>query len=218
MEYWPLVEKSSPDMIAITTAAATMVTAVGTLAIAAITAIMVWATNRMAKVSERTLKAGATPQVVAYLQAHLHDHIVPDVAVVLENIGQGTAQNVIYGINFEDEASRQIAKKYSITNDTGVKIDFMSQGARREIFLGATHELYDKEAALQIIAPFKVTVQYENLEGKQCGEESFVLDVLAFLGAGGQAKSSLVDIQASLRSLPKIEQHLEKLTKSLLTK
>lgn len=208
MDYWPLVEKSSCDITAI----ATMVTAGATMAVAFATAVMVRATNRMAKVSELTLKAGTTPQVIAYLKDHFHDRLVPDVTVVLENIGQGAAQNITYRMIFEDEAGKKLAEKNFIVNRTDLKIDFLPQGAKREMMLGKIDELYDQNTKVIKITPFSITVQYENLEGQQHREESFKLDVRGFEGMGGVQVSSLVKIDESLQSLPKIEQHLGKLT------
>lgn len=192
-----------------TTAIATVVTAAGTLAIAVVTALMVRATKRMAEVSERTLKAGATPQVIAYLQAHFHDNIVPSVTMVLENVGQGTAQNVLYRLHIEDEAGQNFAKKYFIANKKDLKIDFLPAGVKREMTLGSTAELYDPSNESSAMAPFSVTVQYENLNGEHFGIQTFKLDMSDFEGTGGVENSAIVDIQKSLRSLPKIEQHLK---------
>ena len=202
MEYLPLIERCLPA-----------ITAVATMAMAVATVVLVRATHRIAKVSERTLKAGTTPQVVAYLERHFHDHIVPDVTIVLENTGQGTAQNVKYKVNFEDEGGKKIAKKYFIANKTDLKIDFMPQGTKREMTLGSTVDLYDKStgsANSANIAPFNVTVQYENLEGKQYRGRVFTLDIDDFEGTGGVETTSLVDLERSLRSLPKIERHIER--------
>ena len=203
MEYLPLIERWLPA-----------ITAVATMVMAVATAVLVWATYRIAKVSERTLKAGTTPQVVAYLEGHFHDHIVPDITIVLENIGQGAAQNVKYEMNFEDEGGKKIAKKYFIANKTDLKIDFMPQGAKREMTLGSTVELYDKSTGSANIAPFSVTIQYENLEGKQYRDRFFTLDVDDFEGKGGVETNSLVDIEKSLRSLSNIERHIERLARN----
>ena len=212
MEYWPLVEKSSYDMTAI----ATVATAVTTLVVAVVTALMVRATNRIAKVSERTLKAGTTPQVIAYLKNHFHDRLVPDVTVVLENVGQGTAQNVRYQMNFEDEAGQQNANRHFIANRTELRIDFLPQGAKRETMLGRTDELYDASTDSVTIAPFRVTVWYENLEGEPQGEQFFTLDVRDFADIGGEQISSLVSIGQSFQNIERhiqnIEQHLGGLT------
>ena len=187
------------------------VTAVATLVIAIATWVNVRASNRIAKASELTLKAGITPQVVAYLEGHFHDHIVPDVTIVLENIGQGAAQNVKYTIHFEDEAGKKLAKKYFLSNKTDLTIDFMPQGAKREMTLGSTEELHNRDTGLATIAPFRVTVQYENVEGTHYGPRSFPLDVRDFDGTGGVETSSIVVIEKSLKALPKIEQQLQKL-------
>ena len=191
------------------TALATTITAIGTLAIVVVTALMVKATNRMAKVSELTLKAGTTPQVIAYLQDHLHDILVPIVTVVVENVGHGTAQNVIYHLHIGDEAGQELAKKYHFANKKDMKMDFLPTGVKREMTLGSTTALYDRDRESPAMAPFTVTVQYENLNGEQFGPQTFLLDLKQFEDRGGVAKSSLVDIEKSLRSLPKIERLIE---------
>ena len=193
------------------TALATIIIAIGTLAIVVVTACMVKATNRMAKVSELTLKAGTTPQVIAYLQDHFHDTLVPMVTVVMENVGHGTAQNVLYRLHIEDEAGQELAKKYHFANKKDMKMNFLPTGVKREMTLGPTAELYDPDSDSPTVAKFTVTVQYENLNGEQFGPQTFLLDLNQFEGSGGVAKSSLVDIEESLRSLPKIEQLIKKI-------
>ena len=193
------------------TALATIITAIGTLAIVFVTACMVKATARMAKVSELTLKAGTTPQVIAYLQDHFHDTLVPIVTVVVENIGHGTAQNVLYQLRIEDEAGQKLAKKYFFANKKDMKMNFLPAGVKREMTLGSTAKLYDPDSDSPIVAPFTVTVQYENLNGEQFGPQTFLLDLNQFEGSGGVPNSSLVDIEKSLQSLPKIEQLIEKI-------
>ena len=195
------------------TAIATTVTAFGTLAIFVVTALMVQATKRMAKVSELTLKAGTTPQVIAYLQDHFHDSIVPLVTVTLENIGHGSAQNVIYRLDIEDEGGQEIARRYFIANRKNMKMDFMPAGAKREITLDSTANLYDPDKESSLMAPFTVTVQYENLNGEKFETKTFTLDLDDFEGRGGVAKSSVVDIEKSLRSLPEIKRLMERLVR-----
>ena len=189
MDYWSLIEGGIPT-----------ITAVSTL-------VMALATYRIARVSARTLKAGTTPQVVAYLEKHFHDHIVPLVTIVLENIGQGVAQNVIYQMHFEDEAGQQQAKNLLLANKKDLTIDFLPQGAKREMTLGSTADLYDQDAQSSVVGPFRITVQYENVAGKRYKERVFTLDPSDFDGTGGEGTSALVDIQTSLR---KIERHLKR--------
>lgn len=208
MDYWPLVEKWSYDITAI----ATIITAAATIAVAIATAVMVRATKKIARVSQQTLKAGTTPQVVAYLKDHFHDRFVPEVTVVIENLGQGAAQNVKYKMNFEDEESKKLAKKNFIANKTGLKIDFLPQGAKREMMFSTMNDLYDEKTEKIKIPSFSVTVQYENLEGEPQGEQSFTLNVRDFEGIGGMQVSSLMKIAEALQSLPEIEQQLGKLT------
>ena len=69
--------------------------------------------------------------------------------------------------------------------------------------------MYDSDVDAPAIDPFEVTIQYENLEGKQYKKQSFTLDSSDFEGAGGEAKSSIVDIEKSLRSVPQIEHLLQ---------
>ena len=208
MDYWPLVEKWSYDITAI----ATIITAAATIAVAIATAVMVRATKKIARVSQQTLKAGTTPQVVAYLKDHFHDRFVPEVTVVIENLGQGAAQNVKYKMNFEDEESKKLAKKNFIANKTGLKIDFLPQGAKREMMFSTMNDLYDEKTEKIKIPSFSVTVQYENLEGEPQGEQSFTLNVRDFEGIGGMQVSSLMKIAEALQSLPEIEQQLGTLT------
>jgi len=200
-----------PEFLDMTTLA-TLLTAVGTLAIAIVTALMVRATKRMAEVSERTLKASTTPQVIAYLQDHFHDIMVPCFTVVLENIGHGTAQKVYYHLHIEDEAGQEFAKKYYLAYKKDMKIEFLPAGAKREMMLGSTNELYDPEVESSAMTPFSVTVQYEDLNGEPF-REHFTLNLNDFEGRGGVAKSSLVDIEKSLRSLPEIKKLVEKLAR-----
>ncbi len=187
MDDWSLLEGSIQT-----------ITAVSTL-------VMAVATYTIARVSARTLKAGTTPQVVAYLEKHFHDHIVPLITIVLENVGQGVAQNVVYQLHFEDDAGQQQAKKLFLANKKALKMDFLSPGARREMTLGSTSDLYDQGAESSVVGPFCVTVQYENLAGKRYKEQTFTLDPSDFEGTGGEGTSPFVDIQSSLR---KIEKHL----------
>ena len=63
------------------------------------------------------------------------------------------------------------------------------------------------------MAPFSVTVLYENLNGEEF-RKTFMLDLNNFEGRGAVAKSSLVDIEKSLRSLPEIKRLVERLTKN----
>ncbi len=173
------------------------------------TLFMAIASYRIARLTAQTLKVGATPQVVAYLQKHFHDSIVPLVTIAIANIGQGVAQNIRYQLRFEDEAGQQQAKRFHIANKADLKIDFLPAGEKIEIALGGTLNLYDSDADAPTIDPFEVTVQYENLEGKQYKKQSFTLDLSDFKDSGGAAKSSIVDIEKSLRSVPKIEHLLQ---------
>ena len=195
------------------TAFATIITAFGTLGILAVSALMVRATNRMAKVSELTLKAGTTPQVVAYLQDHFHDSVAAYIAVVIENIGHGAAQNVVYRLDMEDREGQVLAREHNLANKQDVKIDFLPTGVKREMILGSTPQLYDSERDAAVLAPFKVTIHYENLNGEKFGPQTFTLDTNDFADRGSVAKSSIVDIETSLRSLPEIKSLMEKFTK-----
>ncbi len=189
------------------------ITAAATVVIA-IMACLTWRVTRTLSQENRLLrKAGTEPKVVAYLTPKLGSY-VPHVDLVVANIGQGPAQNVVYRIEAKEENFKQYNVQF-LKNNSQPMIAFLPQGERISVVFG-TRDLFGQrgsefESYKSPFPPFNVTVSYQNLEGKSY-TNTHLLDVSNFANMGGTLVSPEYVIAEALK---KVERHMYKLTKNL---
>ena len=147
------------------------VTAIATLIIAGSAIISVWISKELAKENRLLRKASTEPEVAAFLKPDSRrNHAV---YLVLANVGQGPAKNVLFTIRASraDFESHQVSSV--LPTDAAVKAaSFLPQGDSIESFFGMS-PILSKQTPLQ---PFEVLVTYEDLKGTS-SEATYRLDV-----------------------------------------
>ena len=177
------------------------ITIISTIAIAISAVITVSLTWRLTRDNRNLAKAGAEPEVVAYLGS---DPFQPYTNFVIANVGRGPAKNVEFEFDLEESHYNRIVLK----NEPDRKPHgFLLQGERREIPFGDRRLFGDGEdREKNALRPFQVAVKWKNLRGKEF-DATYILDVRQFLGI--PPTSSLFD------PLSKIANSLTKIEKSL---
>ena len=188
------------------------VTAVATVVIAFSAVFTAIVTRMLARENRLLRKAGTEPKVVAYLTPELGRH-VPLINLNVANIGQGPAQNVVYSIDAEENDFEEYNVLF-LKHNAQPMIAFLPQGERIRAILG-TDELLgyngtgnERSPVKPPLPPFKVTVCYENLEGKSY-KNTHLLDVSNFANMGGPAVAPEHVIAETLKN---IEEHVKKLS------
>ena len=147
------------------------VTAIATLIIAGSAIISVWISKELAKENRLLRKASTEPEVAAFLKPDSRrNHAV---YLVLANVGQGPAKNVLFTIRASraDFESHQVSSM--LPTDAAVKAaSFLPQGDSSESFFGMS-PILSEQPPLQ---PFEVLVTYEDLKGTS-SEATYRLDV-----------------------------------------
>ena len=166
---------------------AASIQALATIGLIFATAVLCYATTKMARSSNTTSEAtklladesrrlredAKKPQMSAKLKP-LAEH-GDFVQLVLNNLGQGAALNV----KFRLEGDEEDFKSHEMTSVRGglSPINFMSQGESDICELGAGRTLF----ADPPMKPFSVVINYEDVDG-QSYEKRIVLDVKQFDG------------------------------------
>ena len=183
---------------------AALVTAAATFAIAALTFVL-------ARENKKLSKAGTEPEIAAYLAPG------PDgngaVNFVLANIGQGPALNVKFSLECdEDDFSNHDVKIQNSPDRSAMTI--IPQGEKISVLFGVSFVLYgnDNPNSDQILKPFKVITNYEDLRGKRHVSVNEI-DITQYSGLRGlMAKPANREIADNLK---KIEQHLAKISRQV---
>ena len=179
------------------------------VSIAVFTMLMVVVTILLYQEYRLLRKAGTEPKVLAYLKPELGSYIA-HVNLVVANLGQVPAVNVVYRINAEQENFKRYDVPF-LNHDAKVRVGCLPQGEQICVLLG-THTLLGLQPdesgkmcqARPPMPPFKVTVSYKNLKRKPY-EQTFEMDVSSFAGMGGPFVEPDHVIAETLK---KIESHL----------
>ena len=118
------------------------------------------------------------------------------VQLVLENLGQGSALNV----KFRLEGDEEDFARHEMTHVRGssAPINFMSRGESETYELGAGRTLFSKP----LMKPFSVVIEYEDVDGKS-HEKRVVLDVKQFDGLAWSGASVAWRQMAALERITK---------------
>ena len=176
------------------------ISAVATVVIAVSVIITAFLTYALANENRLMRKSGTEPKVVAYLKLDPYRTYV--VNFVLANVGQGPARDVEFTFQADESDFRDHDVKIGNHSDRTVT-SMLPQGERIEMYFGGSSSLL-KDPKLR---PFKVSVTFQDLNGKNDNEE-FVLDVAQFteLRIGGSPPEFEI-----AQTLKKIDQTLKKI-------
>lgn len=164
-----------------------LISALTSIALIIVTAVLSRATGNMAKSSKETSEAtkllvrenrsfredAKKPQILAKLKP-LFEH-GDFIQLVLNNAGRGVALNVRFRIQGDEKDFD--SHDMSRLRGSLVPINFMSQGESEIYEVGAGHRLF----AQPPMKPFSVVINYEDVEG-QSYEKRIVLNVAQFDG------------------------------------
>jgi len=182
------------------------VTALATIAIAALTWLL-------AIENRRLRKAGTEPKVVAYLLPH------PDgtgaINFVVANIGQGPAKNVRFELDFDE--SDFVQHEAQLFNDKRrVRTNILPQGEKISALFGISYKLAGIDNKQEILKPFTVNITYDDLRGK-LRTSTHILNVSQFLGLKGLfGKPTIREIADSLEGINNnIGTFVEKMSSSM---
>ena len=143
------------------TAICTLVIAVFTIVAVGVTSLMAWMNRELVKENRLLRKAGTEPEVAVYLKADSQTRWIRN--LVLANVGQGAAKNVVFTILADKEDFENHRVSSFLPAKSRIKgASFLPQGERIESFFGSSPNLLEGEQQLQ---PFKVDVAYENMKG-----------------------------------------------------
>lgn len=179
------------------TVLATIVIAIATAFIAALTHILAWENRKLRK-------AGTEPEVAAYLTPG------PDgdgaVNFVLANIGQGPALNVKFSLECDEDDFNNHNVLIENSSERS-PMTIIPQGEKIPIFFGISYILYGKKnpKSDQILKPFKVNINYEDLRGKR-RKSIHKIDITQYSGLPRLIPKTINRELAN--SLRKIEKHL----------
>ena len=147
------------------------VTAIATLIIAVSAIMSVWISKQLAKENRLLRRASTEPEVAAFLKADSRHNRA--VYLVLANVGQGPAKNVMFNIRASmDDFMRHEVSSVPPTNTVVKAASFLPQGESLETFFGMS-PILSEQPPLQ---PFEVLVTYEDLKGTS-REATYGLDV-----------------------------------------
>ena len=147
------------------------VTAIATLIIAVSAIISVWISKELAKENRLLRKASTEPEVAAFLKTDSRHNRA--VYLVLANVGQGPAKNVVFNIRADRDDFMNHSVSSVLPTDTVVKAaSFLPQSESIESFFGMS-PILSGQPPLQ---PFEVLVTYEDLKGTS-NEAAYEIDV-----------------------------------------
>ena len=178
------------------------ITTIATLVIAFSAVVTAIITGTLARENKLLRKAETEPEVVAYLKPELGSY-VPHVSLVLANLGQGPARNVICRIDVKKEEF----ENYDIhipSHNAELKFSCLPQGERIGMVLGG-RKLFgfdgdEKKPSKAPFSPFNVTVCYENLGGKS-HSHTYRLDIMDFGKIGAPFVSPEYEIAQTLKGI-----------------
>lgn len=186
------------DLITLANTQQGAVTALATVVIAIAAIATTLLTFKLAKENRLLRKAGTEPQVVAYLTTNPRHSTVVD--FVLANVGQGPACNVKFTFGAAD--GDFTTHNVQISNMADRKpIGILPQAEQISTFFGTGPDLFKTPR----LKPFKVRVEYENINGKHRAGE-YQLDVSQFDGLitlGSPVEHEVAE------ALKKIEGHIK---------
>ena len=172
------------------------------MVIAISASVSAWLTWRLSKDNRALLKAGTDPVVVAYLART--GRYGAFFQLVLENIGQGPAQDVEI---FVDASPPDFAgfNLREIAPGTRRKVrSLLPQGERVELMMAVQQELF-KDKGENVLPPFDVAVTYTNLRGVTSTGQRHLIDVSEFSGSSSFSSPE----EETANAVKKIERHLE---------
>ena len=177
-----------------------LISAVATAVIAVFVIKTASLTKALANENRLMRKSGTEPKVVAYLKLDPYRSYI--VNFVLANVGQGPARDVKFTFQADASDFRDHAVKIGNHSDRTVT-SMLPQRERIEMYFGGSLSLL-KDPKLR---PFKVSVTFQDLNGKNDNEE-FVLDVAQFTGLRIGGSPPEYEIAQTLK---KIDQTLKKI-------
>ena len=166
---------------------AALIQVLATVGLIIVTIGLWWATAKMAKSSKETSEAtrlladenrrlredAKKPLILAKLKpTPEHGDFIQ---LVLENLGQGSALNVRFRLDGDEEDF--VKHEMMPVRGTAEPINFMSPGESEIYELGAGRALFKPST----MKPFSVVIEYEDVDG-QSYEKRIVLDVKQFDG------------------------------------
>lgn len=167
-----------------------LVLAIATAVLAAATIVLTWETRRMREVQSE-------PDVFVQLEPEPGN--IPDIYLVIGNIGQGAAYNIKFDINPDYEYQKgKLLSELSYIND-GISYLARNQIIKSHlIWLHANNRLpFEK-----LYTPFNIVVKYENKRGKKY-TRIYPIDL-------GQFKDlTSVSLPSIPKNIEKIEEHLK---------
>lgn len=174
-----------------------LITAAATVALAVLTAFLCFE-NRFLR------KAGAAPEIVAYLAPNADGSGA--VEFVLANIGRGPAFNVKHAFA-ADDADFEAHRVMLVNDENRTPISVIPQGEKLVVFFGVGFELYGNIGKDKIgpLKPFAVRIEYSDIFNRRHMSNRFI-DIRQFAGLRGIISKSNMRIMAD--SLEGIEKHL----------
>ena len=167
------------------------ITALATLAIAALTFVLIREQRNLRREDRRFRKEAARPRLIAFLE--MHPDTFQAIDFIIQNAGGGVAQDIAI-------RSPDAIEELGISNDWK-PIGSLSQGRTYKNFLGIALELFNP-----MRAPFAVEISYRDLQDT-CYHDSFELDVAQFKGLTAletpeeQEVKCLKEISKTLKSI-----------------
>lgn len=181
---------------------ANLITAAATAVLAVLTGVL-WHENRSLR------KAGASPEVVAYLLPHPDGH--GGVHFVLANVGRGPAFNVTFDLDY-DEEDFESHRVMLINDPQRSPISVLPQEEKIRSLIGISFQLYGiiDQNDIGPLKPFNVTTTFYDVFGRKMIRER-VLDIRQFAGLAGVLEKS--NERKISEALEKVEKHLASIAK-----
>ena len=180
-----------PEIIEYIRSGSNAITAFATIAIAALTAVLIFEHRTLRREDRQFRKEAARPRLIAFLQ--MHPDTFQAIDFVVQNAGSGVAQDITI-------RSAEPIEELEISGDWK-PIGSLSQGRTYRNFLGTAPDLFNP-----MRAAFVVEISYRDFQ-HTLYHDSFQLDVAQFKGLTAletleeQAVKRLSDIHQTLKAI-----------------